>query len=143
MSRASHRALVDLERLAEFIGGNEYLVPRKRFGGHDVSRAKSLRIPESLLKTIRELARRERLDESTAIRKLIAMGATEYAVQLYREGKITLREAAAMAETTLREMIEILLEHGVKGNVTVSQARKALDYVLAAQDSSNKIIHSD
>ena len=142
MSRASHRALVDLERLAEFIGGNEYLVPRKCFGGHDVSRAKSLRIPESLLKTIRELARRERLDESTAIRKLIAMGATEYAVQLYREGKITLREAAAMAETTLREMIEILLEHGVKGNVTVSQARNALDYVLAAQDSSNKIIHT-
>ncbi len=107
-----------------------------------MSRAKSLRIPESLLKTIRELARRERLDESTAIRKLIAMGATEYAVQLYREGKITLREAAAMAETTLREMIEILLEHGVKGNVTVSQARNALDYVLAAQDSSNKIIHT-
>ena len=92
-----------------------------------MSGVKSLRIPESMLKTVRELARRERLDESTAIRKLIAMGATEYAVQLYREGKVTLREAAAMADTTVREMIEILLEHGVKGNVTLDQQRKAID----------------
>lgn len=92
---------------------------------------KGLRIPESMLKTIRELARRERLDESTAIRKLIAMGATEYAVRLYREGKVTLREAAAMAETTLLEMIEILLEHGVKGNVTTEQERKAIEFVMS------------
>ncbi|HYU07294.1 MAG TPA: UPF0175 family protein [Thermoplasmata archaeon] len=92
---------------------------------------KGLRIPESLLKTVRELARRERLDESTAIRKLIAMGATEYAVQLYREGKVTLREAATMADTTVREMIEILLEHGVKGNVTLDQQRKAIEFVMS------------
>lgn len=90
---------------------------------------KRLRIPEPLLKTIRELARRERIDESTAIRKLIAMGATEYTVRQYREGKVTLREAAAIAETTVREMIEILLEHGVKGNVTIDQERKAIDFV--------------
>ena len=99
---------------------------------------KRFRIPESLLKTIRELARRERLDEATAIRKLIPMGATEYAVHLYRDGKVTLRGAAAMAETTLRKMIEILLEHGVKGNVTVGQARKALVYALAAQGPPDK-----
>ena len=96
-----------------------------------MSGVKSLRIPESLLKTVRELARRERLDESTAIRKLIAMGATEYAVQLYREGKVTLREAATMADTTVREMIEILLEHGVKGNVTLDQQRKAIEFVMS------------
>jgi len=96
-----------------------------------VSGVKGLRIPESLLKTVRELARRERLDESTAIWKLIAMGATEYAVQLYREGKVTLREAAAMADTTVREMIEILLEHGVKGNVTLDQQRKAIEFVMS------------
>lgn len=102
-----------------------------------MSGVKSLRIPESLLKTIRELARRERLDESTAIRKLIAMGAAEYAVQLYREGKVTLREAAAMAETTVREMIEILLEHGVKGNVTLDQQRKAIEFVMSKTQESS------
>ena len=96
-----------------------------------VSGVKSLRIPQRLLKTIRELARREHLDESTAIRKLIAMGATEYAVQLYRGGKVTLREAAVMAEATPREMIEILLEHGVKGNVTFDQERKAIEFLMS------------
>lgn len=96
-----------------------------------MSAVKRLRLPESLLKTIRELARRERLDEPTAIRKLIAMGATEYAFQLYRDGKVTLREAAAMAQTTLREMIEILLEHGVRGNVTIDQERKAIQFVMS------------
>ncbi|MGQ0797486.1 MAG: UPF0175 family protein [Methanobacteriota archaeon] len=94
---------------------------------------KSLRLPEALLKSVRYLARRERLDESTAIRQLIALGTTEYGVRLYRDGKITLNEAAELADATPREMIEILLDHGVKGNVTVSQARKALDYVRAVE----------
>ena len=59
------------------------------------------------------------------------MGATEYAIQLYREGKVTLREAAVMADVTPREIIEILLEHGVKGNVTVDQERKAIEFVMS------------
>ena len=99
---------------------------------------KSLRLPESLLKSIRYLARRERLDESTAIRQLIALGTAEYAAGLYREGKITLNEAAELASATPREMIDILLDHGVKGNVTVSQARKALEYILEAQGAGRR-----
>lgn len=44
---------------------------------------KSLRLPEDLPRSVRYLARRERLDESTAIRQLIAMRTAEYAVRLY------------------------------------------------------------
>ena len=43
---------------------------------------KSLRLPEELLRSVRYLARRERLDESTAIRQLIALGTADYAVRL-------------------------------------------------------------
>jgi DNA-binding transcriptional ArsR family regulator len=96
-----------------------------------MSIVRSLRIPEALLKAVRHVARREHLDESTATRQLIALGATEYAVRLYRDGKMTLREAAELADTTVREMIEILLDHGVKGNVTASQERKAIEFVLS------------
>ena len=95
-----------------------------------MSAVRSLRIPESLLKAVRYVAQRERLDESTATRQLIALGATEYAVRLYREGKVTLNEAAELADTTVRQMIDILLDHGVKGNVTASQERKAIEYLL-------------
>lgn len=91
---------------------------------------KSLRTPPDLLKAIRYRARRERLDESTAIRQLIALDATEYAVHLYRDGKVTLNEAAEVAGLSPREMIETLWDHGVKGNVTVDQQRKALQYLL-------------
>jgi len=55
---------------------------------------KSLRLPEDLLRAVRYLARRERLDESTVILQLIALGTSEFAVRLYREWKITLNEAA-------------------------------------------------
>ena len=96
-----------------------------------MSAVRSLRIPEKLLRSVRSVARREHLDESTVTRQLIALGATEYAVRLYREGKVTLREAAEIADTTLREMIDILLDHGVKGNVTADQERKAIEYVMS------------
>ncbi len=96
-----------------------------------MSVVRSLRIPERLLKAVRDVARREHLDESTATRQLIAIGATEYAVRLYREGKITLRDAAELADTTVRGMIDILLDHGVKGNVTATQERKAIEFILS------------
>lgn len=91
---------------------------------------KSLRVPGDLLKAIRYRARRERLDESTAMRQLIALGAREYAVQLYREGKVTLNEAAELAGLPPREMLEVLWEHGVKGNVTLEQERAAIANLL-------------
>ncbi len=96
-----------------------------------MSAVRSLRIPERLLKAVRDVARREHLDESTATRQLIAFGAMEYAVRLYREGKITLRDAAELADTTVRGMIDILLDHGVKGNVTATQERKAIEFILS------------
>lgn len=98
----------------------------------DMDTVKSLRIPESMLKAVRYLANRERLDESTATRQLIAFGARDYAVRLYKDGKITLNEAADLASTTPREMIDILQDHGVRGNLTMNQQRKALEYTLAA-----------
>ncbi len=80
---------------------------------------KSLRLPDDLLKSVRYLAKRERLDESTAIRQLLALGTAEYAVRLYREGKITLNEAAELASVA-----------------------PSLEYVLEAQASSHKTIHT-
>jgi predicted HTH domain antitoxin len=55
---------------------------------------------------------------------------TAHIVHVYRDGKVTLNEAADIAGVAPREMIEILCDHGVRGNVTVDQQRKALEYVL-------------
>lgn len=90
----------------------------------------SVRIPDNLTTTIRELARREQLDESTTIRQRLSRGIREYACDLYREGEVSVREAASIAEVPLREMIDILEERGIKGNVTLEQQRKAIENAL-------------
>lgn len=91
---------------------------------------KSLRIPDDLLRAIRDRAKRERLDESAAIRQLIGLGAAEHAVRLYRDGAATLNEAAEVAGVTPRDMIDLLLDHGVRGNVTLEQQRTAIAHAL-------------
>ena len=53
----------------------------------------------------------------------------EYAVNLYREKKATLREACELADVSLREMLELLMEHGIKGNVTMKQQQRSLEYM--------------
>ncbi|MGB7533734.1 MAG: UPF0175 family protein [Halobacteriota archaeon] len=51
-----------------------------------------------------------------------------YVTDLYKARKITLEEAAELSGVSLRRMIDILGEHGVKGNVKMMQQVKALDY---------------
>lgn len=86
-------------------------------------------MPEELFKVIEHRARHEKIDESTAIRQLLALGAEGYAVELFRQGKITLNEAAELAGVALRQMIDLLQRHGVKGNVRIDQQRRALEFM--------------
>lgn len=69
------------------------------------------------------------VDESDAIRQLIKLGLREYAVNLYKDRKITLREASELADASLREMLDLLMEHGIKGNVTMRQQQRSLEHV--------------
>jgi len=40
-----------------------------------------------------------------------------------------LREASDLADIGPREMLDLLMEHGIKGNVTLKQQQKSLEYV--------------
>ena len=91
--------------------------------------SKTVRLPRELLEVIRHRARQEKIDESTAIRQLLALGAENYAVELFRQGKITLSEAARLAGVTVRQMIDVLQRHGIRGNVRLDQQQKALEFV--------------
>ena len=90
---------------------------------------KTIRLPEELSAKINYRARKEDVDESDAIRQLIKLGLKEYAVNLYKDKKMTLREASELADVSLREMLDLLMEHGIKGNVTLKQQQKSLEYV--------------
>lgn len=94
-----------------------------------MSTVKTIRLPEDLARAILHRARLEDVDESTAIRQLLAIGVKDYAVKLYREGKVSLAEAADLANISLREMIDVLLDHGVKGNIRADQQKKAIEFI--------------
>jgi hypothetical protein len=91
--------------------------------------SKTVRLPRKLLRAIEHRAESEDVNESSAIRHLLTLGAEDYAVELFREGKVTLNEAAELAGVTLRQMVDSLHRHGVRGNVRIDQQRKALEFV--------------
>jgi len=89
---------------------------------------KTVHLTEDLLKGVSYRAKMEDVDESTAIKQFIRFGVMWYVVELYKAGKITLEEAAELSGVSLRRMLDILAEHGVKGNVKMKQQIKALGY---------------
>jgi len=91
-------------------------------------KTKTIRLPEEILKGIAYTAKREDIEESTAIRKLLREGLIEYAAKLYKDGEITLGESAQLAGISLRRMLETLLNKGIRGNVTLSQQKKSIEH---------------
>lgn len=96
-----------------------------------MSTVKTIRLPRNLARAISRWARLEKVDQSTAMRQLLAMGVEEFAIKVYKEGKMTLNEAAEMADLTTREMIDLLASHGVRGNITLDQQKKAIDFAIS------------
>jgi predicted HTH domain antitoxin len=72
----------------------------------------SVRLPEQYLHDIAEACELELVDKGTMLRKLVGTGLREYrtkkALELYREGKISLWKAAGMAGMTYRGALEEL-----------------------------------
>ncbi|MCG7849596.1 MAG: UPF0175 family protein [ANME-2 cluster archaeon] len=89
---------------------------------------KTVDLNDDLLKGVSYRVKEEEVDENTAIKQLMKFGVMWYAVNLYRVGKITLSEAAELSNVSVRKMLDILEEHGIKGNITVKQQAKALKY---------------
>ena len=54
------------------------------------------------------------------MRKLIRIGFETYVGNLYKEGKITLREAARLMNINKIEAVNIFLDAGIKGNLDAS-----------------------
>lgn len=97
-------------------------------------KAKAVRLPDPLVQGVEMMQRREGLDASTATRKLLKMGLERYAAQLYREGELTLREAAALMDLPLREAMDRLSQLGAPGNITTNQSLEALELARRLAD---------
>lgn len=77
----------------------------------------SVRLPKEIVEEIEKLSKEEGIDKGTLIRKLIAESLKEYkvkkALELYREGKVSLWKAAEIAGITYREALEELKKRNI------------------------------
>lgn len=83
-------------------------------------KTKSLRIPKDMLSAIELVEKEEKIEESTAMRKLMRIGFETYVGNLYKQGKVTLREAARLLNVSQIEAMNIFLDAGIKGNLDAS-----------------------
>lgn len=90
-------------------------------------KTKSIRIPKEMADAIAVVEKEEQIEESTAMRKLIQMGFEAYVGKLYRDGKITLRNASRLLRRSQSEVMDLFLDAGISGNLEASDVLASLD----------------
>ena len=90
-------------------------------------KTKSIRIPKDMMTAIELVEKEERIEESTAMRKLIRIGFESYIGNLYKQGKVTLREAARLLNLSQIDTINLFLDAGIKGNLDASDVLTSLE----------------
>ncbi|MDR7554404.1 MAG: ribbon-helix-helix protein, CopG family [Armatimonadota bacterium] len=86
-----------------------------------------MRLPKALVRAIDRAARRDNLDRSAILRRIVAAGLDRYVAELYAAGRISLREAADWLGVPVRVAMDRLADAGALGNVTWEDARAALE----------------
>ncbi len=90
----------------------------------------STRLDKKEIIEIESFAKQEDLDKSTFVKKLLHKSLEEYKVErafkLYKEGKVSLRKAAVLAEKSLWEMLELMKKYDVYLNYDVEEFERDL-----------------
>ncbi len=90
-------------------------------------KTKSIRIPKDMMAAIEIVEKEEKIEESTAMRKLIRIGFETYIGNLYKQGKVTLRQAAKLLNLSQIEAMNLFLDAGIKGNLDASDVMTSLE----------------
>jgi predicted HTH domain antitoxin len=84
-------------------------------------------VKDQSMNRVIDLMRKDGLDEESAIKKIINMGIQDYVADLYRNGDISIREAADILQMSFRQAMEIL-EEKVGGNIRREEEIRALNF---------------
>lgn len=91
----------------------------------------TVRLPEKIIKILDERAKKEHLDRTVILREFleesIKIWKIKESVKLYKEGKISLSEAAKIAELSIDEMMDDLVKRGIRSDLTVEEYKESLD----------------
>jgi hypothetical protein len=89
-------------------------------------KTKSIRITEDMISAVELVRKQEKIEEATAMRKLMRIGFETYVGNLYKLGKISLRDAAHSLNMNQSETMDIFLDIGIKGNLDASDVLYSL-----------------
>lgn len=88
---------------------------------------KSIRMPDDLLEAITVVEKEEKIEETTAIRKLIKIGYETYISDLYKAGKLSMADISRYLGINQIEALELLNSRGVKGNLDSADVMRSLE----------------
>ena len=87
----------------------------------------ALRLPNEIEKAIEERTKEEKIDKSAAMKQFLIAGIKEYkkqkAIELYREGKVSLSDATKAASVNIYEVIDLLIKAGIKSDYSLEDMR--------------------
>ncbi len=92
-------------------------------------KVKSIRIPQDIDNAIEFVSNLEKMDKTQSFRKLARIGFEYYVSKIYREGRISLREASDLFGLTLSETLDLLSEMGVEGNIRAEHLLESLNSI--------------
>ncbi len=78
----------------------------------------SVRIDKQDYEFVKRMAAEKKEEVSKAIRQLVNKGRLMHAVDSYKNGQASIGKAAEIAGVPISEMMDILVEFGVKSNIT-------------------------
>ena len=94
---------------------------------------KSIRMSDDLLDAIALVEKEEKIEETTAVRKLIKIGYESYLSELYEVGKLSLADVARRLHVTQIEALDLLLQKGIRGNLDMSDAVHSLQRFVQSE----------
>lgn len=87
----------------------------------------SMRVNKEVAKFIETLAKKKKIDKSTAARELIDYGKTLWIFKEYQEGRLSLENAAKELELSISEFIDLLAKFGIRSPVEYEDYLKGLE----------------
>ncbi len=90
----------------------------------------SIRVPKEIIEDSVELAGYEYTEKSIILRDALRIGLDELkkriAIKLYAKERVTISEAADIADVSVGEMIEILAQQGIKAHIKSEDISESL-----------------
>ncbi len=86
----------------------------------------NLRLSEKEMKVLKKIADEEGKDLSTTARELVEYGRKYRAIQLYKDGKISLGKAADELEIPLTDFMDLLHDFNIPAKVSYEDHLKGL-----------------